>query len=70
MCLSRLALSQEGEGMFLDVVLTYSLIPKPEPGLLDGYLKTLASDADRDKATRLIANYAEPRILTFRTMPL
>ena len=65
-----LSLSQEGEGMFLDVVLTYSLIPKPESGLLDGYLKTLASDADRDKATRLIANYAEPRILTFRTMPL
>jgi hypothetical protein len=65
-----LALSEEGEGMLLDVVLTYSLIPKPESGLLDGYLKTLASDADRDKATRLIANYAEPRILTFRTMPL
>ena len=65
-----LALSQEGEGMLLDVVLTYSLIPKPESGLLEGYLKTLASDADRDKATRLIANYAEPRILTFRTMPL
>ena len=65
-----LGLTQEAEGMFLDVVLTYSLIPKPESGLLEGYLKTLASDADRDKATRLIANYAEPRILTFRTMPL
>jgi hypothetical protein len=65
-----LTLSEEGEGMLLDVVLTYSLIPKPEPGLLAGYLKTLPSDADREKATRLIANYAEPRILTFRTKPL
>jgi hypothetical protein len=65
-----LTLSEEGEGMLLDVLLTYSLIPKPAPELLAGYLKTLPSDADREKATRLLANYAEPRILTFRTKPL
>ena len=65
-----LTLTAEGEGMLLDVMLTYSLIPRPEPGLLEGYLKTLPSDADREKATRLLANYAEPRILTFRTKPL
>jgi hypothetical protein len=65
-----LKLSEEGEGMILDVLLTYSLIPKPEPDLLTAYLKTLPSDAEREKATRLIANYAEPRILTFRTKPL
>ena len=65
-----LTISEEGEGMLLDVLLTYSLIPKPEPELLAGYLKTLPSDADREKATRLLANYAEPRILTFRTKPL
>jgi hypothetical protein len=65
-----LTLNEEGEGMILDVLLTYSLIPKPDPALLEGYLKTLPSDADREKATRLIANYAEPRILTFRTKPL
>jgi len=65
-----LTLNEEGEGMQLDVLLTYSLIPKPEPELLERYLKTLTSDPEREKATRLIANYAEPRILTFRTKPL
>jgi hypothetical protein len=65
-----LTLNEEGEGMQLDVLLTYSLIPKPEPDLLERYLKTLPSDPEREKATRLIANYAEPRILTFRTKPL
>lgn len=68
--LFALTLAEEGEGMQLDVLLTYSLIPKPEPALLDAYLKTLPTDADREKATKLIANYAEPRILTFRTKPL
>ena len=41
-----LTLNEEGEGMQLDVLfLTYSLIPKPEPVLLEGYLKTLPSDS-------------------------
>lgn len=65
-----LALSEEAEGMSIDAVLTYSLIPKPEPELLGGYLKTLPTDAERDRAKRLLADYAEPRILTFRTKPL
>jgi hypothetical protein len=63
-------LSEEGEGMILDVLLTYSLIPKPQPELLEAYLKTLPSDAERDKTRKLLANYAEPRMLTFRTNPL
>jgi hypothetical protein len=65
-----LTLSEEGEGMQIDAVLTYGLIPKPEPELLNGYLKTLSSDAERERQKRLLADYAEPRILTFRTKPL
>ncbi len=63
-------LSEEGEGLQIEAVLTYSLIPKPAPALLDGYLKTLQSNAERERIKKLIADYAEPRILTFRTKPL
>ncbi len=66
----ELTLSGEGEGLQIDAVLTYSLIPKPAPALLEGYLKTLPTDAERERVKRLIANYAEPRILTFRTKSL
>jgi hypothetical protein len=66
----ELTLSGEGEGLQIDAVLTYSLIPKPTPALLEGYLKTLPTDAERDRAKRLIADYAEPRVLTFRTKSL
>lgn len=66
----ELTLSGEGEGLQIDAVLTYSLIPKPAPALLEGYLKTLPTDAERERVKRLIANYTEPRILTFRTKSL
>ncbi|HEX9285460.1 MAG TPA: multiheme c-type cytochrome [Nitrospirales bacterium] len=66
----ELTLSGEGEGLQIDAVLTYSLIPKPASALLEGYLKTLPTDAERDRAKRLIADYAEPRVLTFRTKSL
>ncbi len=65
-----LTLSEEAEGWTIDALLTYSLIPKPEPELLNGYLKTLPTDAERERVKRLLADYAEPRILTFRTKPL
>ncbi|OGX02768.1 MAG: hypothetical protein A3K11_13010 [Nitrospirae bacterium RIFCSPLOWO2_12_FULL_63_8] len=65
-----LALSEGGEGLQIDAVLTYSLIPKPASALLDGYLKTLPTDAERERMKRLLADYAEPRVLTFRTKAL
>ena len=65
-----LTLSAEAEGLTIEALLTYSLIPKPEPELMNGYLKTLPSDAERERVTRLLADYAEPRILTFRTKSL
>lgn len=66
----ELTLSEDGEGLQIDAVLTYSLIPKPAPALLEGYLKTLQTDAERERVKRLIADYAEPRMLTFRTKAL
>ena len=66
----EMTLSEDGDGLQIDAVLTYSLIPKPTPALLDGYLKTLPTDAERERAKRLLADYAEPRILTFRTKGL
>ena len=66
----ELTLSEDGESLQIDAVLTYSLIPKPAPALLEGYLKTLQTDAERERVKRLIADYAEPRMLTFRTKAL
>jgi hypothetical protein len=65
-----LTLQEDGEGLQLDALLTYSLIPRPAPELLNGYLQTLSTDKERETATRLIGNYAEPRVLTFRTQSL
>ena len=65
-----LTLNEEADGLSIEALLTYSLIPKPEPELLNGYLKTLPTDPERERAKRLLADYAEPRILTFRTKPL
>jgi len=65
-----LTLTGDGEGLEVNAILTYSLIPKPAPALLNGYLKTLSSEAERERTTRLITDYAEPRILTFRTKSL
>ena len=66
----ELTLSEDGEGLQIDAVLTYSLIPKPTSALLEGYLKTLPTAAERERVKRLIADYAEPRVLTFRTKTL
>jgi len=66
----ELALSEDGEGLQIDALLTYSLIPTPAPALLDGYLKTLQTDVERERVKRIIADYAEPRVLTFRTKAL
>jgi hypothetical protein len=61
---------QEAEGLVLEAVLSYALIPEPTPGLKDSYLATLPTDKDREKAEAIIKDYATPRLLTFRTMNL
>ena len=54
----------------VEALFTYALIPQPEPKLTEQYLATLKSEQERSSATRLIQEYAQPRVLTFRTKSL
>jgi hypothetical protein len=54
----------------VEAVLTYALIPTPEPALRQKYLATLSSDKDRDGAQKIIHEYTQPRILTYRVKSL
>lgn len=54
----------------VEALLTYALIPEPEPGLKARYLATLANEQDRATASKLIQEYAQARVLTFRTKTL
>ena len=54
----------------VEVVLNYALIPTPEPALREKYLATLSSDKDRDEAKKVIDEYTQPRILTYRVKSL
>ena len=54
----------------VEVVLSYALIPTPEPALRDKYLATLGSDKDRDEAKKILNEYTQPRVLTYRAKTL
>ena len=54
----------------VEALLTYALIPQPSPALKSKYLATLPNDKDREAAAKLIEEYAQPRVLTFRTKTL
>ena len=54
----------------VEAVLSYALIPTPEPALLDKYLATLGSDKDRDEAKKILNEYTQPRVLTYRAKTL
>lgn len=54
----------------VEALLTYALIPQPESTLMEKYLATLKSEPERSTATKLIQEYAQPRVLTFRTKSL
>lgn len=54
----------------IEALLTYTLIPEPEPELKERYLATLATDKERERALNLIKEYTLPRVLTFRTKML
>ncbi|MBI5854899.1 MAG: hypothetical protein HZB35_06655, partial [Nitrospirae bacterium] len=56
--------------VLVEAVLSYALIPDPQPSLRDRYLASLKADADRDAARRLIQEYAQPHVLTFRSRAL
>ena len=54
----------------LEAVLTYSLIPEPSPALRKRYLATLAGEKERTEAMKLLQEYFQPRVLTFRIKAL
>jgi hypothetical protein len=54
----------------VEAVLSYALIPEPGTGLKDRYLASLKTDAERDAAGKVIQDYAQPRVLTFRSRAL
>jgi hypothetical protein len=54
----------------VEAVLSYSLIPTPEPALKDKYLATLKDDKEREKAKKILEEYTQPRMLTYRAKNL
>lgn len=58
-----------GSATIVEALLSYGLIPDPEPALKERYLATLP-EKDRETAATLIREYAQARVLTFRTKSL
>lgn len=54
----------------VEAVLSYSLIPTPDPVLRDKYLATLGSDKEREAAKGIFDEYTKPRLLTYRAKNL
>ena len=54
----------------IEAVLTYSLLPMPEPFLWERYLATLETEAERDEAKKIIQEYTQRRFLTYRVKSL
>jgi hypothetical protein len=54
----------------VEALLTYALIPEPDLRLKERYLATLTNEQERAKAAKLIQEYAQARVLTFRAKAL
>jgi nitrate/TMAO reductase-like tetraheme cytochrome c subunit len=54
----------------VEAVLSYALIPTPEPVLKDKYLATLGNDKERNDAKKILDEYTQPRVLTYRAKNL
>jgi nitrate/TMAO reductase-like tetraheme cytochrome c subunit len=65
-----LALPAGGTAATVEAVLSYALIPAPDPALRDKYLATLASDKEREEAKKILGEYTQPRMLTYRAKSL
>jgi hypothetical protein len=65
-----LALKDGGAPASIEAILTYALIPEPSPALRERYLATLPGEKERAEAVKLLQEYTQPRVLTFRTKSL
>ena len=54
----------------VEAVLSYALIPTPDVALRDKYLATLKTDKERDAAKKILDDYTQPRVLTYRAKTL
>ena len=54
----------------IEAVLTYSLLPTPEPFLWERYLATLKSETEREGARKIIQEYTQRHFLTYRVKSL
>lgn len=54
----------------IEAVLTYALIPTPEPALRERYLVSLQTDTAREEAKKIIQEYTQRHFLTYRVKPL
>ena len=54
----------------VEAVLSYTLIPTPEPALKAKYLATLKDDKERESAKKIFDEYTQPRMLTYRAKTL
>jgi hypothetical protein len=54
----------------IEAVLTYALLPTPEPFLWERYLATLKTDTEREEARKIIQEYTQRRFLTYRVKSL
>lgn len=65
-----LAIPSGTSAALLEAVLSYALIPTPEPALREKYLATLGNDKERDNAKKILDEYVQPRVLTYRAKNL
>ncbi len=54
----------------IEAVLTYALIPTPEPALFEQYLAGLGAETERAEAKKIIQEYTQRHLLTYRVRPL
>lgn len=54
----------------LEAVLSYALIPTPDQALKEKYLATLGNDKEREEAKKILDEYTQTRMLTYRAKTL
>ncbi|MBA5867666.1 MAG: hypothetical protein GDA67_13320 [Nitrospira sp. CR1.3] len=54
----------------VEAVLSYGLIPTPDRALKDKYLASLENDKERESAKKILDEYTQPRMLTYRAKNL
>jgi len=62
--------SAGAKAALVEAVLSYALLPTPDQALKEKYLATLSSDKEREQAKKILDEYQQPRVLTYRAKDL